>query len=359
MSKLKILWVDDQIDLLKSHIIFLNERNYDVATCTNGNDALDKISNQRYDIILLDENMPGLSGIETLKKIKKIDRNLKVIMITKSEEENIMEEAIGREISDYLIKPVNPNQILLSLKKNLKNKELVKDSNISEYQKQFRNLSLDMMNISSWSGWIDFYLELTDWELKLSEIDDDTMIEILNNQKSEANSLFSKFIEKNYESWVKEINSPPLSNQIIERFLIKELDQKPIIFIVIDNLRYDQWRIIEPSILEFYNKEKEVPYFSILPTTTQYARNSLFSGLMPKEIKDKFTQYWKDDHEDGGKNLYESELLENNLNKLKLIKLKHEYHKITNLKKGIKLWSSQIDFFFKTIFFFFSKKSSP
>jgi DNA-binding response OmpR family regulator len=270
---LNILWVDDQIDLLKSHIIFLNERNYYVETCTNGTDALDKISNQRFDIIFLDENMPGLSGIETLKKIKKIDRNLKVIMITKSEEENIMDEAIGRQISDYLIKPVNPNQILLSLKKNLKNKELVKDSNISEYQQQFRNLSFDMMNISSWSGWIDFYLELIDWELKLSEIHDDTMIEILNSQKSEANSLFSKFIEKNYESWVKEINSPPLSNTIIEKFLIRELDKKPIIFIVIDNLRYDQWRIIEPSILEFYNKVNEVPYFSILPTTTQYARN--------------------------------------------------------------------------------------
>ena len=225
MNKVKILWVDDQIDLLKSHIIFLNERNYQVDTCTNGNDSLEKISNIRYDVILLDENMPGLSGIETLKRIKKIDRNLKVIMITKSEEENIMEQAIGREISDYLIKPVNPNQILLSLKKNLKNKELVRDSNISEYQQEFRNLSFNMMNLSSWNEWIDFYLDLTEWELKLSEIDDDTMIEILNNQKSEANSLFSKFIEKNYESWVKGKNSPPLSNHIIERFVIKELDK--------------------------------------------------------------------------------------------------------------------------------------
>ena len=337
MNKVKILWVDDQIDLLKSHIIFLNERNYQVDTCTNGNDSLEKISNIRYDVILLDENMPGLSGIETLKRIKKIDRNLKVIMITKSEEENIMEQAIGREISDYLIKPVNPNQILLSLKKNLKNKELVRDSNISEYQQEFRNLSFNMMNLSSWNEWIDFYLDLTEWELKLSEIDDDTMIEILNNQKSEANSLFSKFIEKNYESWVKGKNSPPLSNHIIERFVIKELDKKPLIFIVIDNLRYDQWRIIEPSILELYNKEKEIPYYSILPTTTQYARNSLFSGLMPKEIKDKFPQYWKDDHEDGGKNLYESELLKKNINRLNIVNLKHEYHKITSLKNGIKL----------------------
>ena len=198
MSKAKILWVDDQIDLLKSHIIFLNEKGYQIDSCTNGSDALDKISNNRFDVILLDENMPGISGIETLIKIKKIDRNIKVIMITKSEEENIMEEAIGKEISDYLIKPVNPNQILLSLKKTLKDKELIKDSNISEYQKEFRNLSMKMMSLDKFNEWVDFYKELISWELKLSDIDENTMSEILNNQKSEANRLFSKFIEKNW-----------------------------------------------------------------------------------------------------------------------------------------------------------------
>ena len=219
MSKAKILWVDDQIDLLKSHIIFLNEKGYQLDSCTNGSDALDKISINRFDVILLDENMPGISGIETLKKIKKIDRNIKVIMITKSEEENIMEEAIGKEISDYLIKPVNPNQILLSLKKTLQNKKLIKDSNISEYQQEFRNLSLKMMDISSFDEWIKFYLEIIDWELKLSDIDDDTMMEILNNQKIEANSLFSKYIEKNYQSWFKNDNHPCLSHEILKKHL--------------------------------------------------------------------------------------------------------------------------------------------
>ena len=337
MSQVKILWVDDQIDLLKSHIIFLNEKGYQIDTCTNGNDAIEKITNNRYQAVLLDENMPGLSGIETLIQIKKIDRNLKVIMITKSEEENIMEDAIGKEISDYLIKPVNPNQILLSLKKNLKDKKLIMDSNISDYQQEFRKLSIKMMSINSWSEWIELYHEIIDWELKLSDVNDITMMEILNNQKSEANSLFSKFIELNYEQWIKKNDSPPLSNNILEKYLINELNEKPLILIVIDNLRYDQWRVIEPSILDFYNKEREVPYFSILPTSTQYARNSLFSGLMPKEIKDKFPQFWKDDHEDGGKNLFESKLLENNLSRFGNKNLKHEYHKITNLKNGIKL----------------------
>ena len=337
MSQVKILWVDDQIDLLKSHIIFLNEKGYQIDTCTNGNDAIEKITNNRYQAVLLDENMPGLSGIETLIQIKKIDRNLKVIMITKSEEENIMEDAIGKEISDYLIKPVNPNQILLSLKKNLKDKKLIMDSNISDYQQEFRKLSIKMMSINSWSEWIELYQEIIDWELKLSDVNDITMMEILNNQKSEANSLFSKFIELNYEQWIKKNDSPPLSNNILEKYLINELNEKPLILIVIDNLRYDQWRVIEPSILDFYNKEREVPYFSILPTSTQYARNSLFSGLMPKEIKDKFPQFWKDDHEDGGKNLFESKLLENNLSRFRNKNLKHEYHKITNLKNGIKL----------------------
>ena len=337
MSQVKILWVDDQIDLLKSHIIFLNEKGYQIDTCTNGNDAIEKITNNRYQAVLLDENMPGLSGIETLIQIKKIDRNLKVIMITKSEEENIMEDAIGKEISDYLIKPVNPNQILLSLKKNLKDKKLIMDSNISDYQQEFRKLSIKMMSINSWSEWIELYHEIIDWELKLSDVNDITMMEILNNQKSEANSLFSKFIELNYGQWIKKNDSPPLSNNILEKYLINELNEKPLILIVIDNLRYDQWRVIEPSILDFYNKEREVPYFSILPTSTQYARNSLFSGLMPKEIKDKFPQFWKDDHEDGGKNLFESKLLENNLSRFRNKNLKHEYHKITNLKNGIKL----------------------
>ncbi len=340
MSKNKILWVDDEIDFLKSHIIFLNDKGYDVNTCTNGSDALELIKTNLYDIVLLDENMPGINGIETLKQIKKINSNLKVIMITKSEEENIMDEAIGKEISDYLIKPVNPNQILLSLKKNLKDKELIKDNNVIEYQQEFRNLSLKMMNITDFNQWISLYKEILKWELKLSKINDSTMIEILKTQKSEANSLFAKFIEKNYSEWLNSVESPTLSHNLIKNHLIKELGQAPTLFLVIDNLRYDQWMVIEPLILDYYKKESEISYFSILPTTTQYARNSLFSGLMPLKIKEKYPKFWKDDHEQGGKNLFEHELLDKNLENLFNRKINHEYFKITNLKNGVKLASN-------------------
>ena len=338
MSKNKILWIDDEIEFLKSHIIFLKEKGYGVDTCTNGNDALELIKKIQYDVILLDENMPGINGIQTLKLIKRINQNLKVIMITKSEEENIMEEAIGKEISDYLIKPVNPNQILLSLKKNLKEKELIKDNSVLEYQQEFRNLSLKMMEINNFDQWIDLYKEIVNWEIKLSDINDSTMIEILMTQKSEANSLFAKFISNNYSNWLNSAEGPTLSHNLIKNHLIKELDtESATMFIVIDNLRYDQWMVIEPLILEFYKKEKELSYFSILPTTTQYARNSLFSGLMPMDIKKVYPDYWKDDHENGGKNLFEYELLDNNLVKLSNSKILHEYFKITNLKNGLKL----------------------
>ena len=340
MLKNKILWVDDEIDFLKSHIIFLSDKGYEINTCTNGSDALDLVKKNQYDIILLDENMPGISGIETLKQIKKIDTNLKVIMITKSEEENIMEEAIGKEISDYLIKPVNPNQILLSLKKNLKEKELIKDNNVLEYQQEFRNLSSKMIGVSDYNQWIELYKEIINWEIKLSEINDSTMIEILKTQKSEANSLFAKFIEKNYSKWLNSTESPTLSNNLIKNHLIKELGTSPTIFIVIDNLRYDQWMIVEPLILDYYKKESEIAYYSILPTTTQYARNSLFSGLMPLKIKEKYPKFWKDDYEDGGKNLFEYELLDKNLEGIYFEKIDHEYFKITNLKNGLKLANS-------------------
>ena len=313
MNHTSILWVDDEIDLLKSHIIFLNEKGYSVDTCTNGIDALEKVSKKRYEVILLDENMPGLNGIGTLKQIKKTNRNLKVIMITKNEEENIMEEAIGKEISDYLIKPVNPNQILLSLKKTLKDKELIKDSNISEYQKEFRNLSMKMMSLDKFNEWVDFYKELISWELKLSDIDENTMSEILNNQKSEANRLFSKFIEKNYQQWLKGDSGPTLSHNLIKNYLISEINGSPVLFLVIDNLRYDQWKVIESSVLDYYNPVKELSYFSIIPTTTQYSRNSLFAGMMPKEIKDRFPKFWMDDSEKGGKNLHEAVFLKQNL----------------------------------------------
>lgn len=339
MSQIKILWVDDEIDLLKPHILFLEKKNYHVTTCNNGQDAIDLFDNENFDIVFLDENMPGLSGLETLAEIKEKKSSIPVIMITKSEEEYIMEEAIGSKIADYLIKPVNPNQILLSLKKNLDHSRLISEKTTLDYQKEFRKIAMDMAMVRSYEDWAELYKKLLFWELKLENIEDQSMVEILESQKAEANSQFGKFIERNYEDWfTSKGNKPSLSHEIFGEYVAPEIRKKdkPILFIVIDNLRYDQWKAFESSINNYYKLEKEISYFSILPTATQYARNAIFSGLTPLEMEKKYPQYWKNDVDEGGKNQFEAEFLSEQLKRLGL-NIKQEYYKITNFAAGKKL----------------------
>ena len=336
---MNILWIDDEIELLKPHIIFLENKGYSIDTSNNGIEGVEMFKKNKYSAVLLDENMPGLTGLDVLNLINELDFNVPIIMITKSEEENIMEDAIGNKISDYLIKPVNPNQILLSLKKSISKTQLVSEKTLSNYQQEFRKISNELTDANSYADWVNLYLKLIYWELQLNNTDESTMQEILISQKTECNNAFGKFIENNYKNWINNTGDKPLlSNRLISERLVKDISpNQKTLFIVIDNLRYDQWKTIEPSILKYYNKILEEPYFSILPTATQYARNSLFSGLMPLDILKKFPQYWKFDHEEGGKNLYEKELLLENLKKLGLSNLKTEYIKITNLKNGKKL----------------------
>lgn len=339
MNKIKILWVDDEIDLLKPHILFLEKKNYDVTTCNNGQDAIDLFEETNFDIVFLDENMPGLSGLETLQEIKEKKSSVPVIMITKSEEEYIMEEAIGSKIADYLIKPVNPNQILLSLKKNLDHSRLVSEKTTLDYQKEFRKIAMELAMVNSYEDWVELYKKLVYWEMELENIEDQSMIEILESQKTEANMQFGKFIEKNYEDWIQDPEEAPvLSHQIFGQYVAPEIRKKdkPILFVVIDNLRYDQWKAFESIVNNHYKLEKESSYYSILPTATQYARNAIFSGLTPLEMEKKFPQYWKNDVDDGGKNLFEGEFLTEQLKRLGL-NIKQEYYKITNFKDGKKL----------------------
>lgn len=306
MDTIKILWVDDEIDLLKPHILFLEKKNYSVTTCNNGLDAISIFEENNFDIVFLDENMPGMSGLETLSEMKEKKSAIPMIMITKSEEEYIMEEAIGSKIADYLIKPVNPNQILLSLKKNLDHSRLISQKTTLDYQKEFRKISTEMAMVNSHEEWIELYKKLIFWELELENIDDQNMIEILESQKVEANSQFGKFIERNYEDWFAPKSDKPIqSHNLFKELVVPEIQKKdrPILFIVIDNLRYDQWKAFENVVANYYKLEKEVPYYSILPTATQYARNAIFSGLTPLEMEKKFPQYWKNDPEEGGKNL--------------------------------------------------------
>jgi len=339
MNSINILWVDDEIDLLKPHILFLEKKNYNVTTCQSGTEAIEIVEDTDFDIVFLDENMPGLTGLETLNEIKEKRGNLPVVMITKSEEEYIMEEAIGNKIADYLIKPVNPNQILLSLKKNLDHSRLVSEKTTSNYQQEFRKIAMDMSMVNSYEEWSDLYQKLIYWELQLEDIEDIGMTEILESQKNEANVQFGKFIDKNYPSWFdyKE-DAPTMSHTLFKDKVVPELgDSQPTLLVVIDNLRYDQWKAFEPIVNNYYKKTSEIPFYSILPTATQYARNAIFSGLMPIDMDKLHPNLWKNDTDDGGKNMHEEEFLREQLKRLGLQNLKTEYHKITNLRAGKKL----------------------
>jgi CheY-like chemotaxis protein len=332
----KILWADDEIDMLKPHIIFLEGKGNQVITVKSGNEALEAIDQEDFDIIFLDENMPGLTGLETLERMKSSLQNTPIVMITKSEEESIMEEAIGGRIADYLIKPVNPNQILLAIKKNLEGKRLVSEKTNSNYQQEFRKLSMDMQDRLDEEGWIEVYNRLVYWELELEKSKDPGMQEILKMQKSEANSLFCKFVEKNYFDWVSHGDGPLMSHTVLHKEVFPKIKDKPTFLVVIDNLRLDQWKLLSNILQENFKIEREESFYAILPTATQYARNALFAGLMPSEIAKKFPTKWKNDEDEGGKNLFEEDFLADNLRRAGF-KGKFTYNKITNLNAGKKL----------------------
>ncbi len=307
----RILWADDEMDLLRPYVIFLEEKGYDVSTVTNGKDAIDLVQKESFDIIFLDENMPGLSGLETLTQIKAIDPNVPLVMITKSEEEDIMNMAIGNKIADYLTKPVNPSQILLTLKKNIHKREIVTEHTTSTYQQEFRNIGMQISDSLTWEDWVEVYKKLVFWELELAEADNN-MDEMLRMQKDEANSTFNKFIKKNYMDWMEnpEIR-PMISPELIKNKVFPLLDKGEKVFlVVVDNFRYDQWLVIRELLSEFFTFTEEETYCSILPTATQYARNAIFSGLMPLQIQQMFPELWVEEEDEEGKNIHEEALLQ-------------------------------------------------
>ena len=311
----RILWADDEIDLLKPYIIFLQEKGYDVLTANNGQDAIDYCRNEPLDIVFLDENMPGLSGLETLETIKSLRPSLPVVMITKSEEERIMEQAIGAKIADYLIKPVNPNQILLCLKKHIHQREIVEKHTNRGYQEEFSDISFMIDTAKTVEEWMAVYKQLSHWDLELQNVDS-SMREMLHMQSQQANAAFAKFITKNYENWFTSGERPLMSPDLFKNVLFPMLDKgEKVFFVVIDNFRYDQWKTIQPLVSEFFNVTNESTYLSILPTATQYARNAIFAGLMPLQIQEMFPNLWVDEDEEEGKNLNEKELIQTQLDR--------------------------------------------
>tara|TARA_B110000459_G_scaffold204068_1_gene263950 strand:+ start:3599 stop:5176 length:1578 start_codon:yes stop_codon:yes gene_type:complete len=340
-----ILWADDEIDMLKPHILFLEGKGFKVTPVNSGVEALDEVAEKVFDLVFLDENMPGINGIETLQRIKALRAHLPVIMITKSEEEHIMEEAIGSKISDYLIKPVNPNQILLAVKKCLDGKRLLNEKVMSDYQMEFRELGMKMMGKMDVSDWYEVYGRLTHWTLELEKSEDDSMQEVLSMQFEDANRQFGKFVENNYESWIRAGDEsgtsdiPILSHRVLPNLLPKAISSangRQVFLVVIDNLRLDQWRAIEPLLSDMFSVVSDEKYMSILPTATQYARNSLFAGMLPSEIKRLHPEWWISEDEEGSKNKFEDKLLDELLQRLS-IDGKTSYHKVANLAAGRKL----------------------
>lgn len=325
-----LLWVDDEIEMLRAHIIFLEKKGYDVTTVNNGNDAIEECRKRNFDLVLLDEMMPGITGLETLQQIKDISPSTPIVMVTKSEEENIMDQAIGQKIADYLIKPVNPSQILLALKKNIHKKQIVTEVTQTGYRKEFQDIAMRIMDCNTLDDWKDIYRRLVRWELELSSADSD-MTEMLQMQKEEANNSFAKFVRKNYLSWVAPgtTQRPLMSPDIFKKCVFPAVNNGEKVFlVVIDNFRYDQWRTLAQDIGEMFNVDEDM-YMSILPTATQYARNAIFSGLMPEQIEHMFPDLWVDEDEEEGKNINEEPLVRTQIERYR----RHDsfsYHKIND-----------------------------
>ncbi len=336
MTKPQILWADDEIDLLKPHVLFLEGKGYEVHCVSSGRDAIEEVNKTDYDLVFLDENMPGISGLEALQEIKQRRPSLPVIMITKNEEEHIMEEAIGSKIADYLIKPVHPNQILLALKKNLDEKRLVTQKTTQGYQREFMQIGMSVSDKLNFNEWKEVYKKLVYWEIELDSNGEESMREILETQKSDANRNFCRYITDNYIGMLKQTgdDGPIMSHNLFRRTVNPLLDDNlPVFFVLMDNLRFDQWRAISDILQERYRVDSEDMYFSILPTTTQYCRNAIFSGLLPSEIEKRFPDKWSNDEDEGGKNLFEKEFVEDLLKRLRR-DVKFSYTKVTNLEGG-------------------------
>lgn len=336
VKKDRVLWADDEIDLLKPHILFLKEKGYEVVPVVSGQDALDCCKEQSFDIIFLDENMPGLTGLETLSYIKDIAPNVPVVLVTKSEEESIMNQAIGNKIADYLIKPVNPNQLLLSIKKNVHKNVIISETTTVGYQQEFGRIGMQINDSLTTNDWMEVYKKLVYWELEL-ENSQVAMADMLRMQKEEANNAFAKFVKRHYIDWIQNSEDRPLmSPDLFKKRVFPLLDEgEKIFFILIDNFRLDQWRVVKDLLADYFTFEENL-YYSILPTATQYARNAIFSGLMPLQMEKMFPDLWVDEESEEGKNLNEAPLIQTQMERFRK-KYTFTYNKVYDSRYGERL----------------------
>ncbi len=347
MDNITILWADDEIDLFKPQLLFLKKKGYDVITVTNGHDALEELEEKTdIDVVFLDESMPGLTGLETLSRIRETNANIPVVMITKNEAESVMEEAIGSQIAGYLLKPVNPMQILLTLKTIVDEKRLVREKTNTDYQQEFRQLLMQIDSGLNKEEWVDMYKKIIGWELKLDDSNSEQMGEILSTQKQSANAAFSKFVERNYLDWVKGEDAPIMSHNLMREKVFPHLSKElPTVMILLDNMRYDQWRVIEPMLTQLFRVEEEDYFYSILPTATQYSRNAIFAGMWPSEIEKHYKDWWKNDSEEGGKNQHEADLLGKQMERiLRRGDIKWDYTKVTRTNFARQMQDRALDF---------------
>ena len=336
VKKDRVLWADDEIDLLKPHILFLKEKGYEVVPVVSGQDALDCCKEQSFDIIFLDENMPGLTGLETLSYIKDIAPNVPVVLVTKSEEESIMNQAIGNKIADYLIKPVNPNQLLLSIKKNVHKNVIISETTTVGYQQEFGRIGMQINDSLTTNDWMEVYKKLVYWELEL-ENSQVAMADMLRMQKEEANNAFAKFVKRHYIDWIQNSEDRPLmSPDLFKKRVFPLLDEgEKVFFILIDNFRLDQWRVVKDLLADYFTFEENL-YYSILPTATQYARNAIFSGLMPLQMEKMFPDLWVDEESEEGKNLNEAPLIQTQMERFRK-KYTFTYNKVYDSRYGERL----------------------
>lgn len=349
MDKIKILWADDEIEMLKPQIRFLETKGYEVLTASNGHDALDIFKEQAggVDVVFLDESMPGLTGLETLPQIKALNAHVPVVMITKNEAEHVMEDAIGSQISDYLIKPVNPNQILLTLKKLIDNKRLVSEKTALNYQQEFRQIFMQLSGGLDLKEWSEVYKKIISWELRVDANKATGVSDILAQQKQQANTEFSKFVVKNYEKWLDKNNAsaPTMSHNLLRKHIFPKVSNGiPTVVLLLDNLRFDQWKVIEPILNQLFKTEQEDFFVSILPTATQYSRNAIFGGMLPNELEQMFPDKWKNDNDEGGKNLFEDFFLEKQIQRTFRKEVKWNYFKVTNVNHGKELTDNILNF---------------